>query len=714
MSIKPNNSYTQKFFGINYKKKLFIITLIAAIIIENSIIIYVYPIENKIVYTNWILLINSALSAGLSIILVINIFLKQKRLNLNLVSYITLSIGLILWFCANSEWVRYEIDEVVPDIPSIADILWISAYPFLGYSLYSTFRKFYKKYQNKKVFLMSLCSGILFVIYIFYIINRLSEFSTSHDIALLSIMIVYPILNTVLIVPAIVMLMGFKKEPEYSMPRMYESLSLLNLVVADSWFVIIFLSNLVEAIWYSNLLIVDHYLIISAGLLWSLIFLHPINSKFSFEWKNKFKFKNRIPRRIMLVISIPVLISSFLFVNVIYLNVLSYSSIENTEEIKIGALLGLSGISSERGKTQKASMEEAVKDINADFNKNGTNKEVVLYIEDTERKPDVALNKLKILAEKGIKTIIGPQTSSELKKIEEYADKHDILIISQSSTAPSLSKKGDNIFRLVQNDTNQGKEIATKMYNDGIRVVVPILRSDAYGNDLYNAVNVSFTKLGGKFTDAIKYNPHLGKFAGSLHRINFIMWNQDLKNLSLAVSNAIDNSSSNSSKVGVYVISYGEIVPILIQAQSYDNLKSVNWYGSDGTAKNEHLVKHNKAGEFAYTTNFTNPLMALNENNVKFKSLENDTNLKELNVYDANAYDALWVAALTENNSGDMTIKEVKDKFNNITKCYQGVSESIELDHNGDRLSKYDFWMVKDNIHNNNYEWEKVTGKVHN
>jgi hypothetical protein len=39
--------------------------------------------------------------------------------------------------------------------------------------------------------------------------------------------------------------------------------------------------------------------------------------------------------------------------------------------------------------------------------------------------------------------------------------------------------------------------------------------------------------------------------------------------------------------------------------------------------------------------------MALNETNLKFKSLENNTKLKELNVYDANAYDALWIALLT-------------------------------------------------------------------
>jgi hypothetical protein len=478
MSIEPTDIHSKKkFFSFKNHSKLFIIILIAVIVIENFIIVYVSPIENKIIYTNWILIINSALAAGLSIILVTNLLLQQKKLNCHSVTYITLSIGLILWFCANSEWVRYEIDEVVPDIPSLADILWISAYPFLGYSLYSTFKNFYKKYQNKRVFLMSLCSGILFVIYIYYIITRLSEFSTSNDLSLLSIMIVYPILNTILIVPAIVMFIDFKKEPKSSMPRMCESLSLLNLIVADSWFVIIFLSKMVEAIWYSNLLIVDHYLIISAGLLWSIIFLHPIRTKYnSFEWKNRIKFNNRIFKRIMLAIPILVLISSIFFVNLLFVNN-SYSS-QDKNEIKIGALLGLSGISSDRGKTQKAAMEEAVKDINENF-MSKIGKKIQLYIEDTERKPEVALAKVKILADKGIRIIIGPQTSSELKQIEEYVNKHDILIISQSSTAPSLSKKGDHIFRLVQNDINQGKEIASKIWNDGIKLVVPMLRSDA-------------------------------------------------------------------------------------------------------------------------------------------------------------------------------------------------------------------------------------------
>jgi ABC-type branched-subunit amino acid transport system substrate-binding protein len=355
---------------------------------------------------------------------------------------------------------------------------------------------------------------------------------------------------------------------------------------------------------------------------------------------------------------------------------------------------------------------KAVNDINEDFKNNETKKGVILYIEDTEIKPDVAVAKVKKLVDQGIKIVIGPQTSNELEKIKEYVDKREIIIISQSSTAASLSEK-DNIFRLLQNDINQGKQIAEKMWNDGVKVVVPILRNDLYGNDLYNITKGYFEKCGGIFSNnVVKYNPHVGKFAASLHRINFIIWDQELKIVSLAVSNAIKYFSPHSdSKVGVYVIAYGEFVPILIQDPSHENLHKVKWYGSEATAKNERLLKHHKAVEFANKTQFISPMFALNHTNEKFESLENTYKL-ELNANDANVYDALWIAALTENISENTTFVKLKENFNKIVNSYQGASGNIKLDRYGDRIGNYDFWMVKE-TETNDYEWEKITDKVH-
>jgi ABC-type branched-subunit amino acid transport system substrate-binding protein len=103
-------------------------------------------------------------------------------------------------------------------------------------------------------------------------------------------------------------------------------------------------------------------------------------------------------------------------------------------------------------------------------------------------------------------------------------------------------------------------------------------------------------------------------------------------------------------------------------------------------------------------------MFALDDTNKKLLSLVNAIGF-ELNSNDVNVYDALWIAALTENISGDMTFGKLKENFNKIIKSYQGASGIIKLDNSGDRIGNYDFWTVKENIHDNHYEWEKVTEK---
>ena len=77
-----------------------------------------------------------------------------------------------------------------------------------------------------------------------------------------------------------------------------------------------------------------------------------------------------------------------------------------------------------------------------------------MIIEDSQSDPSVSLEKIKQLAAKGIKIVIGPATSAAVQGIKEYADKNGIILISPSSTAPSLATAGDNLFRFVPDDSH--------------------------------------------------------------------------------------------------------------------------------------------------------------------------------------------------------------------------------------------------------------------
>jgi ABC-type branched-subunit amino acid transport system substrate-binding protein len=703
-------SVKNKFFKTIKKNIIFLIGLVTTIIVANSIIYFAQPIENKIIYTNWILLINSSIAAALSAIVVVIKLLKQKILDQHAKTHIALTIGLILWLCANIQWWIYESNDMIPDVPTGADLFWLSAYPFFIYSIYSVFKEFYKKYKSKKIFFACLFCGISLVLYTIFIANHLSVLTSQSGRFLFATVISYPILNVILIIPAISMLAGFRKEPKLAIPRICESLSLISLVIADNWFLIIFLSNTIEAIWYSNLLIVDHYIIISAGLFGNIIFLNPLHNKCSL--KLKYLIKIGINEPIIPIIILAYVIATIILFATIYNKNNDYNSnnifsTSDNNTIKIGVLLGLSGASYESGLIQRDIFNRAVDDINENFSKSKISKRIALQFADTQINHDVALEKVKELVGKGIKIIIGPQTSDELKKIMPYADNQKVLIISQSSTAPKLAKI-DNIYRLLQNDIYQGPQIAEKMHHDGIKIVIPIWLNNQYGTELYDTTKNSFEKLGGKFIQGVKYDPNIGQFAGSLHRINFMIWDQTLKNISKAISNAKEHIGGLKpySKIGVYLISYGELVPLFLQAPSHNDLDEVKWYGSEATAKNQRLLKHEKAAEFAAKTNFTTPALSYNTTNKNLKLLENVTKHPNMDASDVNSYDAVWIAALTASISQNTTFVNLKDNFNKTISSYHGLSGNIKLDKYGDRIASYDFWTLKKNS-SKGYEWVK-------
>ena len=136
-----------------------------------------------------------------------------------------------------------------------------------------------------------------------------------------------------------------------------------------------------------------------------------------------------------------------------------------------------------------------------------------IQIEDTATDPVKALEKLQELNAKGIGIIVGPQTSGETRNIKGYADSNNMLLISQSSTAPELAIAGDKVFRFVTDDTRQGPAIARALVNDGITRIVPVHRGDAWGDGLVKTTVESFEKLGGAADEGIRYNPETKEFS---------------------------------------------------------------------------------------------------------------------------------------------------------------------------------------------------------
>jgi branched-chain amino acid transport system substrate-binding protein len=336
-----------------------------------------------------------------------------------------------------------------------------------------------------------------------------------------------------------------------------------------------------------------------------------------------------------------------------------------------------------------------------------------LVIEDTKTDPQISLEKLKHLSDKDIRVVIGPATSAELNELRSYATSNGILLISPSSTAPSLSIPGDNVFRFVPDDTHQAQAISRLMWTDGIRVIVPIWRTYIYGNDLVAGVKNSFEKMGGMFVDGLGYTPQTGDLSASLNRINFIIWDQELNALETKLKKAASIYGIN--KVGIYLVAFDEVAPIFIQAQGHDILSSVRWFGSDGSALNNKIIKNADAAIFATKTGFANPIFGVeNVSNSKFKRVEAliEKNIERLpRSYASTAYDALWVAALDENQTKESSnIEQLKNVFTRIASSYNGITGNVSLDQNGDRrYGDYEYWAVTEGRNNSaSHVWKPI------
>jgi ABC-type branched-subunit amino acid transport system substrate-binding protein len=717
----------------------FFLCVIFTIAVGNLVIILAEP-DSKIIYSNWVLIINSLVAAGLASY----IFLKNRENIDENKENILLTIGLVFWFIANIIWAYYEVVlDIVSPVPSLADFFLLAAYVFLIYRLMIIRKKLSYIIDKKIMYLMIVLTG-LFLAYILNLTLDLAQTPNFRGIMLFIVTIAYPTLNSILTILAITILLGIKKEKHHLVPWVCELIGFLAIVVGDSWFAIIVLTTFVEQLWISTLLLSAHYLLIAGGLIWYL--------RYSIKWKSKdlafkivVRMKKRKPPNKIIFTSITV-ISLVLFSSVYLGNgfendgknsllikknhISEKSSLTSTggadgqqnfhKEFVVGAIIPLTGSYSSIGKPVKVALEKAEQDVNKYSEKMNSSSRFNLVMANSKSSPEDSLEAIKQLHSIGAKIIVGPATSTAVLGAKEYADTNDIILISYSSTSPLLSIPGDNLLRLVPDDINQGKVIAQRMIDDGIKVVVPMWRGDIYGNELYKSTKYQFEKLGGKMEEGINYKPHTGKFATSLHRINFIMWNKDLERLDSIVSEAIKKYGNKS--VGVFIISYDEITPILIQSSMYSSLGNIRWYGSDSIAQNHHITKNIDSALFAIKTNFSNPLYSIDTKSPKIHELSEILE-KELHdggsiTYPAIAYDSFWISSLSldTNSTNSSYLVDHKNRSKNSFKDIvvktaesfdKGISGKIQLNDAGDRIGEdYDFWRISKDVQQSHYAWK--------
>ena len=356
-----------------------------------------------------------------------------------------------------------------------------------------------------------------------------------------------------------------------------------------------------------------------------------------------------------------------------------------SKDIVIGVLVPLTGDWSSKGLNFNAAIALAAEDTNANLASTGSGKKVRLLVEDTGTDPIVASEKIKKLQQEGVRMVVGPASSAEIASVKDWADQHGVIIISYGSTSPALSVAGDNVFRLVPDDSRQGEAMAGYLGRAGVRVIIPVARNDTWGKGLLNSTKTKFEQNGGVVTDSYLFEPGTRDFTPIL---------VNLSPRVLAAQQLYGNKS-----VGVYAIGFDEMVPLLSGAAGYPPLATVPWFGSDGAAKTDALTKNASAAHFAEITGFYSPVYGEEEESGGFLDVKQRIRAmtgSEPDPYSLAAYDATAIAARSLLNSEDASYEQLKKAVELTAGYYYGVTGWTKFVESGDRAyAVYGFWTIK-------------------
>jgi branched-chain amino acid transport system substrate-binding protein len=194
---------------------------------------------------------------------------------------------------------------------------------------------------------------------------------------------------------------------------------------------------------------------------------------------------------------------------------------QQREYITIGALLPLTGDSSDEGIRALNGLQLARKEINESGGVLGKALDIIVLNDRGDE--EYIVQQYNALKEKGVAAIIGSSYSNVTMALAVAAEKDGIPVISPTATNPDITKGRPNVFRAIFIDDYQAQAMARFAYHSlGARTAVVLKNTDenSYGH-ITEPFAESFIADGGRIIAVEHYAPTddfaaiLGKYAAS-------------------------------------------------------------------------------------------------------------------------------------------------------------------------------------------------------
>nr|WP_077617202.1 substrate-binding domain-containing protein [Bacillus sinesaloumensis] len=196
------------------------------------------------------------------------------------------------------------------------------------------------------------------------------------------------------------------------------------------------------------------------------------------------------------------------------------SSEEKKEPIKIGVLASLSGGLESYGKQTTQGFE-----LGLEYATDGTmevnGQEIQFFIEDTETKPEVAIQKAtKLIEEDGVDFLVGSSSSADTLAVLPLAEEYEKIMIVEPAAADSITGADWNkyIFRTARNSSQDAVAGAAAIAKEGVKIAT-LAPDYAFGRDGVAAFKEAAENLGADIIHEEYADPSATDFTSNIQKI---------------------------------------------------------------------------------------------------------------------------------------------------------------------------------------------------
>ena len=277
----------------------------------------------------------------------------------------------------------------------------------------------------------------------------------------------------------------------------------------------------------------------------------------------------------------------------------------------------------------------------------------------------------KLVSDPSLLGIVGPNCSSAGVPASKIAADANVVMVSPSNTAPSLTHPDSHqktYLRSCHNDNVQGKAMATFVYEElGLRTAATIHDGSPYADQLQQVFADSFKEMGGTITSQEAVN----------------VGDTDMRPILTTIA-------ADSPELIYYPIFIAEGGFITVQAQEIDGLENTVLAGADGMMSPDFVEAAGEASEGMYTSG---PDLSFdNDIAVRFmETYKEEYGGEPTSVFYAHAYDGanmiLNAVEKVAEQDDDGTLHIGRKALNDAmfaTSGFEGITGELNCDEYGD------------------------------